>query len=141
MSRHHNAGALVDVSDKEGYTPLHMATGYFHTDACTALLAGGADATLQDRQGRDIAALLDSLREKMTSAAAAPQRMRLEEVNKALIYFEFEDVAPAALLDRRTVDGNIEYLVQWRDDVEDTWVPAHLISDEVCLNLHFMHAS
>lgn len=131
----------MDVADTEGYSPLHMAAGYCHKDACTALLAGGADANLQDRQGRDVAALLDSLREKMTSAAAAPQRMRLEEVSKALIYFEYEDVAPAAVLDSRTVDGNLEYLVQWRDAVEDSWVPVHHVSDEVCLSCVFSPCS
>ena len=125
------AGALANQMDKEGYTPLHMAAGYLHSEACSALLAGGADPGRRDRQGRDVPDLLDSLRDKMTGAAAGAQRMRLEEVNKSLIYFEYEDVAPAALLNKRTVDGAVQYLVSWRDDVEDSWVPAALISEEV----------
>jgi hypothetical protein len=58
--------------------------------------------------------------------------MRLRKVTKVLIHDKYDGVAPAALLDRRTVDGNVEDLVQWRDAVEDLWVPDHLISDEVC---------
>jgi hypothetical protein len=128
------AGAFVDVADKEGFTPLHMAAGYLHNEVCTALLAGGADISKKDRQGRDISALLDSLREKMTSASAIKQRMRLEEVNKALTYFTYEDVAPAAVLASRKVEGQKQYLVQWRDDSEDSWVAEEFVSAEVCLS-------
>lgn len=78
-----HAGALVDVQDPEGYTPLHMAAGYLHSDSVNALLAGGADMTRPDRQGRDVCSLVDTLRGRMTSASAIQQRMRLEEVSGA----------------------------------------------------------
>lgn len=124
----------MDAADKEGFTPLHMAAGYLHNDVCTALLAGGADISKKDRQGRDISALLESLREKMSSASAIKQRMRLEEVSKAVTYFSYEDVAPAAVLALRKVEGQKQYLVQWRDDFEDSWVAEEFMSAEVCLS-------
>ena len=76
------AGAFANAADKEGYTPLHMAAGYLHNAVCTSLLAAGADPLRKDRQGRDIPGLLDSLREKMNTAAAIQNRMRLEEVRR-----------------------------------------------------------
>lgn len=110
-----------------------MAAGYLHNDACTALLAAGADITKKDRQGRDISGLLENLRGKMSTASAITQRMRLEEVSKALTYFTFEDVAPAAILDTRSVEGERQYLVQWSDDADDEWVPAAFVSPDVRL--------
>ena len=77
------AGAFANAADKEGYTPLHMAAGYLHNAVCTSLLAAGADPLRKDRQGRDIPGLLDSLREKMNTAAAIQNRMRLEEVRNS----------------------------------------------------------
>jgi hypothetical protein len=74
------AGADVDVQDPEGYTPLHMAAGYLHVESVEELLKGGADITRSDRSGRDVRTLVDSLRERMTSANAINQRMRLEQV-------------------------------------------------------------
>jgi hypothetical protein len=62
---------------------------------------------------------------------AISQRMRLEEVNKALTYYAYEDVAPAAVLDRRRVAGAVQYLVAWRDGAEDAWVGAEFVSEEV----------
>jgi hypothetical protein len=53
------------------------------------------------------------------------------QVNKALTYYAYEDVAPAAVLDSRKVAGETQYLVAWRDDAEDSWVPAEHVSEEV----------
>jgi signal recognition particle 43 kDa protein len=75
-----HAGADVDVQDPEGYTPLHMAAGYLHVEAVEELLKGGADITRSDKAGRDVRTLVDSLRERMTSANSIQQRMRLEKV-------------------------------------------------------------
>ena len=124
-------GGDVNAADRDGYTPLHMAAGYLHNSVCTALLAAGADATIKDRQGRDIPGLLDSLRDQMKSASAIQNRMRLEEVSKALVYFTYEDVAPAAVLADRKVGGQTQYLIAWRDGAEDAWVPADFVSEEV----------
>eukprot|EP01025_Chloroclados_australasicus_P041405 TRINITY_DN4385_c0_g1_i2.p1 TRINITY_DN4385_c0_g1~~TRINITY_DN4385_c0_g1_i2.p1 ORF type:complete len:163 (+),score=31.06 TRINITY_DN4385_c0_g1_i2:154-642(+) len=67
----------------------------------------------------------------MSSANAINQRMRLEEVNRALTYFVYEDVAPAAVLDKRESDGQVQYLVKWRDGSDDSWVPESMTSEEV----------
>lgn len=75
-----HAGADVDVADPEGYTPLHMAAGYLHVDVINTLLAAGADVTRPDRQGRSVVGLVESLRERMSSASLMQQRLRLESV-------------------------------------------------------------
>jgi signal recognition particle 43 kDa protein len=129
-------GGDANVQDPEGYTPLHMAAGYLHTDAVAALLAGGADISRSDRQGRDIPGLVDSLRDRMNTAAAIQQRTRLEEVSKSLTYHVYEDVAPAAVLAKKGgSDGGhgAMYLVRWRDGSEDSWVPKDFLSTEVRL--------
>lgn len=57
------------------------------------------------------------------------------QVAKALTYFQFEDVAPAAVLRKRTPavgdDSPVMYLISWRDDSPDSWVPEEFVSDEV----------
>lgn len=58
------------------------------------------------------------------------------QVAKALTYFLYEDVAPAAVLRKRKPaigeDGPTMYLVRWRDGAEDSWLPADSLSSEVC---------
>lgn len=129
------AGADVDVQDPEGYTPLHMASGYLHVETVGELLKAGADITRSDKAGRDVRTLVDSLRERMTSANAIQNRMRLESVAKALMYHLYEDVAPAAVLRKRKPaigdDGPTMYLVRYRDGTEDSWLPAEFLSAEV----------
>lgn len=80
VSQFLDAGADVDVQDPEGYTPLHMASGYLHVETVGELLKAGADITRSDKAGRDVRTLVDSLRERMTSANAIQNRMRLESV-------------------------------------------------------------
>ena len=80
MKQQRCAGADVDVQDPEGYTPLHMAAGYLHVETVEELLNAGADLTRSDRSGRDVRTLVDNLRERMGSASAIQQRMRLEQV-------------------------------------------------------------
>ena len=62
-----------------------MAVGYSHVATVGALLGAGADPEIQDRQSRDVVALVDSIRDKMP---VAPQfmgrRMALEQVTALL---------------------------------------------------------
>jgi hypothetical protein len=46
------APAFLPWLPPAGYTPLHMAAGYMHTNTIAALLKGGADPEQEDRQGR-----------------------------------------------------------------------------------------
>eukprot|EP00775_Hariotina_reticulata_P006713 gene6713-6934_t len=98
-----DAGADLDLQDKEGYTPLHMACGYMQTGAMTALLESGADPLIKDKQGRDVVSLVDNLRKSLPPNMAVLQRiMALEQ--------------PAHILDERpAADGTSrELLVQFQ---------------------------
>ncbi len=62
-----------------------MASGYFHSATVQALLEGGADPSLEDRQGRDPVKLIDNLREATPlTAATMGSRTALEEVSAML---------------------------------------------------------
>lgn len=134
-------GAEVDLGDKEGYTPLHMAAGYLHTSTIYALIEGEADPEQQDLQGRSPLELVESLRAALPpgNPATAGRRLALEEVLKCLVDNLFEDVLPAAVLDCRTTesteekasDGSKEYLVKFSDDEEPCWVQEKYMSEEV----------
>ncbi|KAL4419209.1 hypothetical protein ABPG77_000603 [Micractinium sp. CCAP 211/92] len=99
------AGGEVDLADKEGYTPLHMAAGYMHTSTIAALLAGGADPEQEDRQGRSPLELVEGLRKALppNNPLLVQRRMALENVVQMLTANMFEDVEPAAVLERRVV--------------------------------------
>jgi hypothetical protein len=45
-------GAYVNSQDSQGQTPLHVAAAAGNVAACAALLAGGADPRVSDREGR-----------------------------------------------------------------------------------------
>ena len=125
-------GADPNVRDKDGYTPLHMASGYLHTATVDALLEGGADPTLRDRSGADVTNLVASLREKVLSTQQMSNRIRLEEVSNAITFHMFEDVAPRAVLESRGLeDGSVQYLVSWTDGADDSWVEKSMLSAEV----------
>ena len=69
------------LSSHAGYTPLHMAVGYSHVAVVAALLDAGANPEVQDRQSRDVIALVESIREKMPiSPEWMGKRMALEQV-------------------------------------------------------------
>ena len=44
-------GGEVNTQNEEGWTPLHKASNYGHVEVITALLAGGADKTIEDENG------------------------------------------------------------------------------------------
>lgn len=50
----------IDQRDRDGYTPLMLASFYRHTDAASALLDAGADPTLQDNLGQSAEAFVNS---------------------------------------------------------------------------------
>lgn len=135
------AGAEVDLGDMEGYTPLHMASGYLHTSTIVALLEdGNADPEQVDRQGRSPLALVESLRAQLPPGdpQTTGRRLALEEVLKCLTDNLFEDVLPEAVLDCRDVmDDNgktvglKEYLIKFSDCDEGIWVPERYVSEEV----------
>ena len=135
-----DAGAEVDLADKEGYTPLHMAAGYLHTSTISALLAKGADPEQKDRMGRSPLELVESFRIALPAdnPIYVPRRMAVEDVLKVLTDNLFEDVEPSAVLDVRTPDdeeGNKlpyrEFLIKYADEEEPEWVPEKYVSDEV----------
>ncbi|PRW45505.1 signal recognition particle 43 kDa chloroplastic [Chlorella sorokiniana] len=129
------AGGEVDLADKEGYTPLHMAAGYMHTSTIAALLAGGADPEQEDRQGRSPLELVESLRAALpaTNPMTVQRRMALENVIQMLTANMFEDVDPAAVLEKRVNEesGHTEWLVKFDDEEEPVWVDAKYVSQEV----------
>ena len=58
-------GAEVDLRDKEGYTPLHLASGYMQVPVIRALIDAGADPEVEDKDGRSPLALVESLRDNL----------------------------------------------------------------------------
>lgn len=64
-----------------GYTPLHMAVGYSHTEAVKVLLEHGASPDACDRQGRSVGGLVDYIRSTMPlERSTIGRRLALEEV-------------------------------------------------------------
>eukprot|EP00879_Flechtneria_rotunda_P032310 GHRR01035493.1.p1 GENE.GHRR01035493.1~~GHRR01035493.1.p1 ORF type:complete len:325 (+),score=122.96 GHRR01035493.1:432-1406(+) len=129
-----DAGADINLQDKEGYTPLHMACGYMQTGAMSALLEAGADPLIKDKQGRDVVLLVDNLRTSIPPNIAALQRiMALEQVASGLTDRLYEEVEPERILDERPVVGGSgkEFLVQYKDDVPDEWVPEPSVAQDL----------
>ena len=62
-----------------------MAVGYSHVGTVKVLLEAGASPEVPDNQGRNVVALVDSLRETMPmSPQLAGKRIALEEVSALL---------------------------------------------------------
>ena len=81
-----DAGADVNLQDREGYTPMHMAAGYMQTSAMQQLLEAGADPEIKDKTGRDCVTLVNNLRLQMPANPAVLQRrLALEQVANVLV--------------------------------------------------------
>ena len=133
------APPLTPPQDKDGFTPLHLAAGYLNRGCLRVLLRAGADPEQADGQGRSALDLLAALK---ANTPASPEffarRGALDEVAKELEAHLFEELQPAALLERRrappppgATEGPFEYLVAWPDGQEATWEPERNIADDV----------
>eukprot|EP00195_Chlamydomonas_chlamydogama_P011127 CAMPEP_0202893062 /NCGR_PEP_ID=MMETSP1392-20130828/2704_1 /ASSEMBLY_ACC=CAM_ASM_000868 /TAXON_ID=225041 /ORGANISM="Chlamydomonas chlamydogama, Strain SAG 11-48b" /LENGTH=406 /DNA_ID=CAMNT_0049577247 /DNA_START=235 /DNA_END=1455 /DNA_ORIENTATION=- len=127
------AGAQVDLQDREGYTPLHMAAGYMHTSAMAALIEAGANPEIRDNTGKNVVGLIDNLRSQMPlTAGTIMRRLALEEVNNVLLDKLYEEVAPSQVLaERKTAEGQRELLVAFEDGRDDAWVSESDVSADV----------
>ena len=126
-------GADPNFPDKDGYSPLHMAAGYLHTHIVTLFLEYGADAQLPDDQGRTPLSLMTGLRDNLPAdnPNALARRMALEQVISTLTQDMYEVLTPAAILDVREINGLKEYLIEWPDDCEDSWVSEKDMAEDV----------
>ena len=60
------------------------------------------------------------------------RRSVLESISKTLEQYVFEEVPPAAIKDSRTSESDQkEYLVEWLDDFESSWVLGRDVSDDL----------
>ncbi|KAG2452266.1 hypothetical protein HYH02_003290 [Chlamydomonas schloesseri] len=128
------AGADLDLQDKEGYTPLHMAAGYMHTPSMAVLLEAGANPEIKDNTGRDVVSLIENLRASMPLSMGSVQRiLALEEVKNCLTDRLYDEVEPGNVLNSRaTPDGaGREFLVSFGDGRDDEWVPERNVSADV----------
>ncbi|GIL63260.1 hypothetical protein Vafri_17365 [Volvox africanus] len=129
------AGADVDLQDREGFTPLHMAAGYMHTSSMTVLLEAGANPELRDNTGRDVVSLINNLKATMPlNMGSVQRRLALEEVANCLTDRLYDEVVPANVLNMRTnPDGSREFLVSFppEDGRDDEWVPERNVGAEV----------
>lgn len=126
-------GADPDIPDKDGYTPLHMGSGYLQMTVVQQLLDAGSDPDFPDDQGRTPLSLMEGLRDNlpMDDPATLTRRMALERVINTLTDDMYESFEPVAILDMRTIGDEKEFLVQWPDDAEDSWVPEQDVSDDI----------
>ena len=123
-----------------------MAVGYSHTECVAALLDAGADPEVADRAGRDVVRLVESIR---AATPPAPElmarRVALEQAAALLADHLFEEVEPKRILRARRVPVPTppgapprarpvtvrEFLVQWPDGKEDSWVPQGDLAQDV----------
>lgn len=128
-----NSGANIHWQDKDGFTALHIASGYVHTTVVKVLLEFGADPEAEDAQGRSVLQLAQQLLEKTPKANPMQfaRRMALDQVVKLLDEATFEEVEVEQVLDKRMVEGKIEFLVKWSDDSEDSWEPIENIGEDL----------
>mmetsp|Transcript_9926 Transcript_9926/g.34606 ORF Transcript_9926/g.34606 Transcript_9926/m.34606 type:complete len:351 (+) Transcript_9926:96-1148(+) len=127
-----DAGAKVDCADKDGYTPLHIAAGYMHAEIVNLLLNAGADAELEDNSGRSPLGLINNLlSQTSTDPMFLSRRALLEDVAKSLENAVFEELEPRSILESRTVDGEVRFLVDWYDQAQPQWLSEAAVADDV----------
>ncbi|GMH39684.1 hypothetical protein BSKO_07582 [Bryopsis sp. KO-2023] len=126
-------GADPNVPDKDGYIPLHMASGYLQLAVVQQLLDAGSDPDFPDENGRTPLSLMESLRDNLPldNPSTLSRRMALERVISTLTDDIYETLEPVAILDMRSVGEEREYLVQWPDDAEDSWVTESEVAEDV----------
>lgn len=55
----------------------------------------------------------------------------MDSIIKSIDEASFEEVEVEQVLDRREVEGRVEYLVKWSDDSENSWEPQENIADDL----------
>lgn len=125
--------AEVDAHDCEGYTCLHIAAGYLNTETVETLLRAGADPEIEDDSGRSALNLVESLKEATpASTTTYMKRSKLEMLSTLLRDYTFEEVVPSNIMDSKITDsGEVEYLVEWMDGFEESWVSELDVSDDL----------
>lgn len=123
----------VDAQDSEGYTSLHIAAGYVNTETVETLLEAGANPEEEDDSGRSTLNLVETLKAATpASTTTYGKRAKLESLSTLLRDHTFEEVVPANITDSRTLEfGGVEYLVEWMDGYEPSWVNELDISDDL----------
>lgn len=96
-------GAEVDLRDKDGYTPLHIASGYMHKEIVNELIEAGADPEIKDNQERSALELVESLRDNLpkNNPSVFARKLQLEEVIRELEANLYEEVTPGQVLKAR----------------------------------------
>lgn len=119
--------------DCEGYTSLHIAAGYLNTETVEILLRAGADPEVEDDSGRSALNLVETLKAATpASTTTYTKRSRLETLSTLLRNYTFEEVVPSNIIDSRISDnGGVEYLVEWMDGYQESWVSELDVSDDL----------
>lgn len=129
-----SAGANLDHKEiRGGLTALHMAAGYVRPGVAKALIEFGADPEVEDDRGRTP---LDLAREVLLATPKGnpmqfARRLGLESVIKVLEEAIYEFAEVEEILEKRGRDGNVEYLVKWKDGGGNEWVKAGLIGEDL----------
>jgi len=127
------SGSDVDTRDKDGFTPLHIASGYLNKGVVEILVSAGADPEVQDNTGRSPLDLIDTLKKNTPATTVMyARRMALEAVSKLLEAHVFEEVTPLSIKDsQQGRNDEAEYLVQWLDGYQDSWVSNIYVADDL----------